>query len=201
MINRLDRETSGIVVVGKNEVSTFLLRELWEKREVYKEYKALVHGWVEDDGGCVEVALGKHQTSKVGIRDAVRKDGAYAKTDFFVKKRFERPEGRFTLLKVVPHTGRKHQIRIHLEHIGHSIVGDKIYGGDETCYLNFINGTLDPAQTAFLILPNQALHASMVGFKFLGTSLSFHAENHNFDPLIGGFPETADSLGASNRIK
>src|SRR5439155_1198872 len=82
--------------------------------------------------------------------------------------RISRAEGDFSLLRVRPFTGRKHQIRIHLSHIGHPIVGDKLYGLDEGMYLDFVKGRLTHEQRKKLILPHQALHAEEVEFQWRG---------------------------------
>ena len=114
LVNRLDRETSGLVLVALNEIMALDLRRLWEGRFVQKEYRAIVHGHVTDAQGSIEAPLGKDEASKIAIKDCVRPDGAPARTDFCVERRFNRAEGNFTLLKVSPYTGRKHQIRIRL---------------------------------------------------------------------------------------
>jgi 23S rRNA pseudouridine1911/1915/1917 synthase len=88
---------------------------------------------------------------------------------------FTRDGHAFTWLDVAPETGRKHQIRIHLAHIGHPIVGDKIYGGDEQRYLRFVEGGLTEADRAALILDNQALHARHLAFSWRGRDWSFDA--------------------------
>jgi len=94
----------------------------------------------------------------------VRPDGSPAQTEFFVQKRFLRQPAKFTLLRLLPRTGRKHQIRIHLQHLGHPIVGDKIYGGDPDLYLALVEGRLTEEQRGRLILPSHALHAGRLQF-------------------------------------
>ena len=117
----------------------------------------------------------------------MRADGAIARTDFAVERRFKRAKGDFSLLKVWPHTGRKHQIRIHLAHIGHAIVGDKLYGGDEDLYLALVEDRLTEEQRRRLILPHHALHANEVRFNWRGSEHVFRAEPERwFQEFLNG---------------
>ncbi len=175
MVNRLDRETSGLVLVAKTDEFARALRKLWEARAVTKEYQAIVHGWPEEEHGLIDAPLGQDEFSRVAIKDCVRPDGAASQTEFMVERRFERAEGKFALLKVTPRTGRKHQIRIHLAHAGHPIVGDKLYGLDEDCYLALVEDRLTDEQRAKLILPFHALHAGRVLFELRGERFAFAA--------------------------
>ena len=161
LINRLDRETSGVTLVAKNQPTALALRRAWESREVRKLYLAIVHGHVPSDG-VIDAPLGRDDASEVAIRDKVREDGASSVTGYRVLSRFERAEGAFTLLEVELLTGRKHQIRIHMAHIGHPIVGDKLYGLDQNMYLDFVKYRLTEEQRRKLILPHQALHAAVL---------------------------------------
>ena len=195
LVNRLDRETSGVTVVAKNPETAGELGRLWETRGVEKEYLAIVHGHVREEHGWIDAPLGKDADSRVVIKDCVRPDGAPAQTEFFVERRFERVFGApvsdparsdfelkragsetgapFSRLRLLPRSGRKHQLRIHLAHVGHPIVGDKLYGGDEDLYLALVERRLTEAQRAKLILPHHALHASSMRFTWRGALVEF----------------------------
>ena len=176
LVNRLDRETSGLILVAITVEAARALRRLWETRSVHKEYWAIVHGHVPQDQGVIEVPLGADDESRVAIKDRVRADGAAARTDYVVERRFTRAGGNFTWLKIIPHTGRKHQIRIHLAHIGYPIVGDKLYGGDEDLYLALVEDRLTEEQNRRLILRYHALHAREVRFTWHGHETIFRAQ-------------------------
>src|SRR5262249_42296878 len=122
-----------------------------------------------------EFPLGKDETSQVAIKDCVRPDGAQAVTEFFVVRRFLRRGRSFTLLRLLPQTGRKHQLRIHLSAIGHPIVGDKLYGDKEDIYLAFCQKRLTPAHWEELGLANQALHSRGIRFVCSGEERVFEA--------------------------
>ena len=213
LVNRLDRETSGVTFVAKDGDTARELRHIWESRQVEKEYLAIAHGHPREAHGVIDAPLGKDEQSRVAIKDCVRADGAAARTEYWVQERFTRggtSESRtlplvtsdecrvpemgqalharchiassigyplpFSLLLVQPQTGRKHQIRIHLAHIGHPIVGDKLYGGDEDLYLALVEDRLTPEQWRRLILPHHALHAREVRFAWRGQPRAFRAE-------------------------
>jgi 23S rRNA pseudouridine1911/1915/1917 synthase len=175
LVNRLDRETSGLTIVAKNSATAGELGKLWESRSVQKVYLAIVHGHVPDDSGVITLPLGKDTQSQIAIKDCVRPDGAPAQTDYYVIRRFQRGDRPFSLLHLQPRTGRKHQLRIHLAAIGHPIVGDKLYGANEDIYMALVEDRLTARHREQLILPNQALHASQLTFPWRGTETTFQA--------------------------
>lgn len=160
LVHRLDRETSGIVVVAKGADVASELGRVFAGAAVRKVYRALVHGHCDVENLSIDAPLGRDTTSEVAIKDGVRDDGAPARTEVTVVRRYVTRAGAATLVDVRPYSGRKHQIRIHLAHVGHPIVGDKIYGADETRYLRFVVGALTAEDVQALALEHHALHAS-----------------------------------------
>jgi 23S rRNA pseudouridine1911/1915/1917 synthase len=175
LVNRLDRETSGIVLVAKNASVAGDLGTLFARGLVAKTYCAIVHGHMLQEQLTIEAPLGKDEKSEIAIKDCIRPDGARARTGVRRIRTFARPEGEFSLVDVTPHSGRKHQIRIHLAHAGHPIVGDKLYGADERLYLKLVTGTLTDQDRRTLILSNQALHAGELAFSWRGCAWRFEA--------------------------
>jgi 23S rRNA pseudouridine1911/1915/1917 synthase len=164
LINRLDRETSGIVLVAKNPEAARSCHRAMKRGEVGKEYLAIVVGWPERDRWNVEepiLRLGELQPSRIWLKRGVHPEGAEARTLFQVEQRLQHPlHGKLALIRCHPLTGRTHQIRVHLAHSGHHVVGDKIYGPSEECYLDLIEGGWSPELERVLWLPRHALHSS-----------------------------------------
>jgi 23S rRNA pseudouridine1911/1915/1917 synthase len=171
LVNRLDRETSGIVLVAKHKAAARELGKAMERRQFRKSYRAIVWGWPEEDEFVVDEPLrrkGEVFASPIWVKQMVHPEGKESRTRFEVERRFERETSngtRFSLLRCFPETGRMHQIRVHAAHAGHSIVGDKIYGPDEKCYLDFIETGWTPELERQLLMNRQALHASGFGWK------------------------------------
>jgi 23S rRNA pseudouridine1911/1915/1917 synthase len=177
-INRLDRETSGLILVAKSTDTARALGRLISQHRIRKTYTAIVFGWPETDTFIIDQPLlrqGTVRPSKIWLKQMVHPDGYPAITEFRVLQRFLRDEKRFALIAAEPRTGRTHQIRVHLAHAGHPLIGDKIYGPDENCYLDFIASDWSPSLEAKLLLPRQALHASAISFEFDGVNYSFEA--------------------------
>jgi 23S rRNA pseudouridine1911/1915/1917 synthase len=166
IINRLDRETSGLTLVAKNPRTARHFCWLMERREITKEYLAIVWGWPADDEFQIDLPIarqGANQPSRIWLKQMVHTGGTAAKTRFAVVRRFARSTtngDRFAIVRATPVTGRMHQIRVHLSAAGHPIVGDKIYGPDEGHYLRFIETGWTPELEQSLLLPRHALHSA-----------------------------------------
>lgn len=125
IVHRLDKDTTGLIVVAKNNNAWASLTEQFRTRTIKREYVALVHGQIRVDQGLIDAPISRHRTKRT--RMAVTDDGRHARTHFRVMERFP----GYTLVNAVLETGRTHQIRLHLAHIGHQVVGDELYGSRE----------------------------------------------------------------------
>ena len=122
IVHRIDKETSGLLMVAKTLQAHHSLVEQLQERSINREYLALVKGWMTA-GGCVDEPIGRHPVDRK--RNAVRRDGKEAVTHYRLEQRFK----RHTLIRVKLETGRTHQIRVHMTHINYPLVGDQVYGG------------------------------------------------------------------------
>ncbi len=158
--HRLDRETSGLLACGSRPEVTRALKRDFAKGRIAKTYLALALGAPAEDRFTVEVPLALTGASLVRVRMHADPAGLPSVTDFEVRGRRRAPDGaRVVLLACRPRTGRQHQIRAHLHAAGLHMVGDKIYGPDETIFDRFTRGELTAEDRAVLRLPRHALHA------------------------------------------
>lgn len=163
IVNRLDRETSGLVLVAKNLPTARRFGKAMERRQIEKEYLAIACGWPEWERTTIDAPIarkGDHAPSAIWLKQIVHPLGSPAITDFQVEKRFVGAKGKFAVVRAIPRTGRTHQIRVHLAHLGHPLVGDKIYGPNEQLYLRFIETGWTEELARELFLPRHALHST-----------------------------------------
>lgn len=169
IINRLDRETSGLVLIAKHAAAARAINKAMMRREIRKEYAALVSGWPEADEWTISAPIlrrGEVEPSPIYLMQMVHPDGVPCLTRFRVLSRGCQPgpDGRrVSLVLAIPHTGRMHQIRVHLQHSGYPVVGDKLYGPDPQWYLRQIRDGWTLEAEAALLLPRHALHSARLG--------------------------------------
>jgi len=143
IVHRLDMNTSGLMLVAKNDKSHNFLAKCLKEHSINRIYFALVEGNIKDDSGVIDAPLGRSEKDRKK-RTVTYKNSKNAVTNYWVEKRY----GKYTLIKLKLETGRTHQIRVHMKHIGHPVVGDDVYG----------------SKTNRFLLNGQLLHSKSIGF-------------------------------------
>ena len=174
LVHRIDRETSGILVMGKSSAAAAGLTAQFEKRETEKEYLAIVHGRVEKDSFTIDLPISSDTRSEIKIKMRVAEldfrgaplyvapsDVLPARTEIEVVERL----AKHTVVRCRPHTGRQHQIRVHLDHVGHPIAGDKLYGVESSVFLNSLQNIVPIEAAPNVYLSRHALHAHSLQFR------------------------------------
>ncbi len=167
IVHRLDKDTSGVMIVAKNDFAHKFLSDQFKNRVIEKLYLAVVKGRVEEDEFVVEKPIGRHPV--VRTRMTVREDGKPARTEFRVLRRFGKTA---SLILAHPRTGRTHQIRVHLKHVGYPILGDEVYG--------------TPVRDSVFGVRRQMLHALKLGF--------YHPRTSRWMEFVGRLPEDFKSV-------
>lgn len=187
IVHRLDRNTSGLILVARNDAAHRKLATQFSSRKVHKTYVALVHGWVKQDTGTVNSCISRDAVRRTRMTTR-RTGGREAVSHWKIRERIEGPYGKFTLVEVKIETGRTHQIRVHMSSIGHPVVGDNLYGAPQE--LKPLKAQKTPTGAA--ALGRNFLHAAAIEFQHprSGAQMSFQRplpdELQDFYALLKG---------------
>jgi 23S rRNA pseudouridine1911/1915/1917 synthase len=159
IVHRLDKDTSGLIIVAKHDAAHRRLAEQFSRREVHKRYIALVHDWPKQARGTIDTPISRDVVRRTRMTTR-RREGRTAVTHYSVAQKIESAYGRFALLDIEIETGRTHQIRVHLASIGHPVVGDALYGAPREIVPPIAQKTGDEPLT----LGRNFLHAAAIQF-------------------------------------
>ena len=207
MVHRLDKDTSGLIVVAKNDRAHAALGEMFSERKMKKTYIALVQGAVERERGTINASLGRDPMRRTRMTTRTGEDGRTAVSHYQVLRRIATRFGKFTLVEVRIETGRTHQIRVHMASIGHPVVGDTVYGGSgqltdqEAAQAATSKAARRNAAPERLRLGRNFLHAARLEFthpitgKLLELEAPLPAELDEYLKRLEGEPATAEVRG------
>lgn len=185
VVHRLDKETSGLIVAAKNDTVHAALARQFSERTIEREYWAVVWGVFKQTRGTIEASLGRSKSDRKKI--AVTKEGKHAVTEYEVIESFP----FLSLLRLWLRTGRTHQIRVHLAHIGHPVFGDPTYGGRRIAWGSADAKRKAEVQHLLTVIRRQALHAKTLGF--------FHPKTNQFMRFNSELPDDMKRLLAALR--
>ncbi len=178
IVHRLDKQTSGLIIVARNDATHLRLAEMFSQREIRKTYLAMVHGHLAQDRGTINAAIARDVIRRTRMTTRRTPGARTAISHYTVLRRIESPWGKFTLVSVQIETGRTHQIRVHLSSIGHPIVGDTHYGAPAVILPRAAQGprrkNLPTPQG--ISLPRNFLHAAQLDFPHPATGKPLHLE-------------------------
>jgi len=195
IVHRVDRETSGVLVMAKTKEAAASLVDQFTKRQTEKEYLAIVRGVLKKDTYSINAALAKDPRAEISIKMHVVELGADGNPLYVPKQEMmpasteieviERLKG-YSIVRCKPHTGRQHQIRVHLDHIGYPIIGDKLYGAPADLFLKNIMKTISLEVAPGYFLSRHALHAAKLRLKHPATGKMMQFES--------SFPEELENF-------
>jgi len=175
IVHRLDKDTSGLIIVAKNDLAHRKLAQQFSRHEIGKRYIAMVQGWPSKERGTVNAPISRDAMRRTRMTTRGR-EGRAAVTHYDVREKLASPYGKFALLDVRIETGRTHQIRVHMASLGHPVVGDTLYGAPGALKRN-AKSPLHPGHPAVLSLDRNFLHAAALEFAHprTGAALTFQA--------------------------
>ncbi|MCX6828697.1 MAG: RluA family pseudouridine synthase [candidate division Zixibacteria bacterium] len=191
IVHRLDKNTSGLILVAKNDEIHLALQQALQKREIKKTYWALICGHMKEEKGIIDLPVGRSFKDRRKMT-VTRHKGREAQTEYQRHERFR----LYDLLEINLLTGRTHQIRVHLSHLGHPVFGDPEYGGRQKWHRGIFSIDLKNALEALEIMPRQALHAKSLRFVHPVTGKAISLESklpQDFQNLLDFLEKEIDS--------